>query len=112
MKFYIYTLSLVQTLDNRARLVAELDLSRRPGRAVLSVFVPCTAVVMLSWALFWLDSKQAATRALIGVILLCLLTLILVSKPVEESPASGYATSKDVYAGICGIFLLLAIAGN
>lgn len=99
------------TGERFARFVYELHVERELGYYVFRVIVPLMFIVLMSWAVFWIDPDMAGVQ--IGLAATSILTLIAFMFSLNAIlPRLSYLTRMDVFlfASLALVFLAFAEA--
>lgn len=88
-------------------LEMSLHFKRAANYYIITVYVPSTMVVIISWFSFWVHSKDQLLKSLIC--LFSLTTLSIALTVINNSlPKVAYAKALDVYVGTCMTFIFVA----
>ena len=89
-------------------LRVKLLFARQLSFFIVTVYVPCSMTVSVSWMSFWLDHKAVPARVALGVT-----TLLAMSTPqasIQSSlPPVAYTKAIDVWSGVCVFFVFGAL---
>jgi len=89
-------------------LRVELLFARQLSFFVVTVYVPCTMTVSVSWMSFWLDHKAVPARVALGVT--TLLAMSTTQASIQNSlPPVAYTKAIDVWSGVCVFFVFSAL---
>ena len=89
-------------------LRVELLFVRQLSFFVVTVYVPCTMTVSVSWMSFWLDHKAVPARVALGVT--TLLAMSTTQASIQNSlPPVAYTKAIDVWSGVCVFFVFSAL---
>ena len=87
---------------------AYLRFQRRRGHYLLHVYIPTTAVVMVSWLTFYVKVEMAPARVGLGVT--TLLTIVSINYSLNRGfPPVSYPKAVDVWNFICFFFIFLTL---
>ena len=94
-----------------SELVTELYVERVPTYYVTKVIVPLTLIVMISWAVFWMDCDDLASR--MGISFTGVLTSVAYQFVVSESlPRHIYNTWLDNFVLLSFVMMMLTVFVN
>jgi len=93
--------------ESRARFDYEILVKRQTPYYLWKVFVPLCMIVMVSWAVFWIDPSQMAIQTGIGTGMLLSLIAFLFSLQ-NILPKINYLTRMDVFVYSSLAFVVLA----
>ena len=86
----------------------DLLFARQLSFFVVTVYVPCTMTVSVSWMSFWLDHKAVPARVALGVT--TLLAMSTTQASIQNSlPPVAYTKAIDVWSGVCVFFVFSAL---
>ena len=92
-------------------LTVDLTFKREFSYYLLTIYVPCCMLVIVSWVSFWLDPNAVPARVSLGVT--TLLTMSTQTASINNSlPPVAYTKAIDVWTGVSvfwPFWLLLAI---
>ncbi|XP_071787170.1 gamma-aminobutyric acid receptor subunit alpha-2-like [Asterias amurensis] len=95
-------------IGNRTVLTAEFYLARNAGFFVISTYIPCVLLVVLSWVSFWLNREATPAR-----VALCIMTLLTITTLGWSSravlPKVSYAKAIDWFIVMCFGFVFAAM---
>ena len=75
---------------------------------IVTVYVPCSMTVSVSWMSFWLDHKAVPARVALGVT--TLLAMSTTQASIQNSlPPVAYTKAIDVWSGVCVVFVFSAL---
>jgi len=75
---------------------------------IVTVYVPCSMTVSVSWMSFWLDHKAVPARVALGVT--TLLAMSTTQASIQNSlPPVAYTKAIDVWSGVCVFFVFGAL---
>jgi hypothetical protein len=87
----------------------QLSIRRKSAFYVWKVILPLLLMVILSWAVFWIEANDVATQVQIAVT--TVLTIIAFAFAISGSlPRVPYLTFIDVFFLTCNLFVFIAIA--
>ncbi len=82
--------------------------SRKVGYFVVKVIIPLILIVMMSWAVFWIDPAEGGTQ--IGVATTTMLTLIAFRFAIDTSlPKISYLTRLDTFVMASTVLVFLSL---
>ena len=83
-------------------LKVELILKREFSYYLITIYVPCCMLVIVSWVSFWLDPNAVPARVSLGVT--TLLTMSTQTASINNSlPPVAYTKAIDVWTGACQV---------
>lgn len=89
-------------------LQVELVFARELSYYVVTMYLPCMMIVIVSWFAFWIDHKSAPARVTLGVTTLLAMSTTMAS--IQKSlPPVAYMKAIDVYSGVSVLFVFLAL---
>lgn len=89
-------------------LQVDLMFARQLSFFIVTVYVPCSITVSVSWMSFWLDHKAVPARVSLGVI--TLLAMSSTQASIQNSlPPVAYTKAIDVWSGVCVFFVFSAL---
>ena len=89
-------------------LRVKLLFARQLSFFLVTVYVPCSMTVSVSWMSFWLDHKSAPAR--VALTLTTLLAMSTTTSSINSSlPPVAYTKAIDVWNNICVSFVFLAL---
>ncbi|XP_040565593.1 glutamate-gated chloride channel isoform X1 [Lepeophtheirus salmonis] len=89
-------------------LTVDLTFKREFSYYLLTIYVPCCMLVIVSWVSFWLDPNAVPARVSLGVT--TLLTMSTQTASISNSlPPVAYTKSIDVWTGVCVTFVFSAL---
>merc|ERR1711881_289808 len=75
---------------------------------IVTIYVPCFMIVVVSWFSFWLDYKAVPARVALGVTTLLAMSTTMGS--IQRSlPPVAYTKAVDVWSGVCVFFVFSAL---
>ena len=83
-------------------LEAELKFNRHYFYDVLTVYVPWTMIIVISWSSFWIDPKGPSSAARFMIVTICLLyaSYDAAKLNAEKLPKVSYTKMIDVWTGV------------
>eukprot|EP00094_Tigriopus_californicus_P004292 TCALIF_04138-PA protein Name:"Similar to GluClalpha Glutamate-gated chloride channel (Drosophila melanogaster)" AED:0.22 eAED:0.34 QI:14/0/0/0.8/0.33/0.5/10/0/386 len=101
------TLKLIQASEYSC-LTVDLTFKREFSYYLLTIYVPCCMLVIVSWVSFWLDPNAVPARVSLGVT--TLLTMSTQTASINNSlPPVAYTKAIDVWTGVCVTFVFSAL---
>ena len=89
-------------------LKVELIFKREFSYYLITIYVPCCMLVIVSWVSFWLDPNAVPARVSLGVT--TLLTMSTQTASINNSlPPVAYTKAIDVWTGVCIFFVFGAL---
>jgi len=89
-------------------LQVDLMFARQLSFFIVTVYVPCSMTVSVSWMSFWLDHKAVPARVALGVT--TLLAMSTTQASIQNSlPPVAYTKAIDVWSGVCVFFVFSAL---
>lgn len=89
-------------------LKVELIFKREFSYYLLTIYVPCCMLVIVSWVSFWLDQNAIPARVSLGVT--TLLTMSTQTSGINaQLPPVSYTKAIDVWTGVCQCFVFCAL---
>lgn len=89
-------------------LTVDLTFKREFSYYLLTIYVPCCMLVIVSWVSFWLDPNAVPARVSLGVT--TLLTMSTQTASINNSlPPVAYTKAIDVWTGVCVTFVFSAL---
>jgi len=89
-------------------LQVDLMFARQLSFFVVTIYVPCSMTVTVSWFSFWLDHKAVPARVALGVT--TLLAMSTTQASIQNSlPPVAYTKAIDVWSGVCVFFVFSAL---
>jgi len=89
-------------------LRVKLLFARQLSFFIVTVYVPCSMTVSVSWMSFWLDHKAVPARVALGVT--TLLAMSTTQASIQNSlPPVAYTKAIDVWTGVCVFFVFGAL---
>jgi len=89
-------------------LTVDLTFKREFSYYLLTIYVPCCMLVIVSWVSFWLDPNAVPARVSLGVT--TLLTMSTQTASINNSlPPVAYTKAIDVWTGVCVFFVFSAL---
>jgi len=89
-------------------LKVELIFKREFSYYMLTIYVPCCMLVIVSWVSFWLDQNAIPARVSLGVT--TLLTMSTQTSGINaQLPPVSYTKAIDVWTGVCQCFVFCAL---
>ena len=80
---------------------AELKFNRLYSYEILTVYVPWTMIIVISWSSFWIDPKGPSSAARFMIVTICLLYASYdASKLNSKLPKVAYTKMIDVWTGV------------
>lgn len=91
-----------------ASFSVELDATRHTSHFWIKVLIPLVLIVMMSWAVFWIEPTDASTQ--MGVAVTAMLTLIAYRFAIDgEVPRLPYLTRLDAFVLTSTVLVFLSI---
>jgi len=98
----------VTTTGEYSCLRVKLLFARQLSFFLVTVYVPCSMTVSVSWMSFWLDHKSAPAR--VALTITTLLAMSTTTSSINSSlPPVAYTKAIDVWNNICVSFVFLAL---
>lgn len=92
--------------ENYSMLAQEFIFERRMIHSLLTVYIPSSLVVTLSWLQFWFDVEAVPGRMSLGIMsTLTIMTQIL----TNYEKAGNHVTAVDIWLFVCLIMVFLAL---
>ena len=89
-------------------LTVDLTFKREFSYYLLTIYVPCCMLVIVSWVSFWLDPNAVPARVSLGVT--TLLTMSTQTASINNSlPPVAYTKAIDVWTGVRSCYILVHI---
>ena len=89
-------------------LKVDLVFARELSFYILTIYIPCFMIVLVSWFSFWLDYKAVPARVALGVTTLLAMSTTMGS--IQRSlPPVAYTKAVDVWSGVCVFFVFSAL---
>lgn len=89
-------------------LRVELTFARQLSFFIVTIYVPCFMIVVVSWFSFWIDHKAVPARVSLGVT--TLLAMSTTQASINSSlPPVAYTKAIDVWSGVCVTFVFGAL---
>jgi len=89
-------------------LRVDLVFARELSFYIVTIYVPCFMIVVVSWFSFWLDYKAVPARVGLGVTSLLAMSTTMAS--IQKSlPPVAYTKAVDVWSGVCVFFVFSAL---
>lgn len=89
-------------------LKVDLAFQRKFSYYLLTIYIPCDMLVVVSWVSFWLDANAIPARVSLGVT--TLLTMATQTTGINNSlPPVSYTKAIDVWTGVCLTFVFTAL---
>jgi len=89
-------------------LRVDLVFARELSFYIVTIYVPCFMIVVVSWFSFWLDYKAVPARVALGVTTLLAMSTTMAS--IQRSlPPVAYTKAVDVWSGACVFFVFSAL---
>merc|ERR1711902_484797 len=89
-------------------LRVDLVFARELSFYIVTIYVPCFMIVVVSWFSFWLDYKAVPARVALGVT--TLLAMSTTQASIQNSlPPVAYTKAIDVWSGVCVFFVFGAL---
>merc|ERR1719510_1772202 len=89
-------------------LQVDLMFARQLSFFIVTVYIPCSMTVSVSWLSFWLDHKAVPARVALGVT--TLLAMSTTQASIQNSlPPVAYTKAIDVWSGVCVFFVFSAL---
>ena len=86
-------------------LTVDLTFKREFSYYLLTIYVPCCMLVIVSWVSFWLDPNAVPARVSLGVT--TLLTMSTQTASINNSlPPVAYTKAIDVWTGVSGKMII------
>ena len=89
-------------------LSVNIVIARELSFYILTIYIPCFMIVLVSWFSFWLDYKAVPARVALGVTTLLAMSTTMGS--IQRSlPPVAYTKAVDVWSGVCVFFVFSAL---
>ena len=89
-------------------LLVNIVIARELSFYILTIYIPCFMIVLVSWFSFWLDYKAVPARVALGVTTLLAMSTTMGS--IQRSlPPVAYTKAVDVWSGVCVFFVFSAL---
>ena len=89
-------------------LLVKIVIARELSFYILTIYIPCFMIVLVSWFSFWLDYKAVPARVALGVT--TLLAMSTTQASIQNSlPPVAYTKAIDVWSGVCVVFVFSAL---
>jgi len=89
-------------------LQVDLTFARELSFYLVTIYIPCFMIVIVSWFSFWLDHKAVPARVSLGVTTLLAMSTTMGS--IQRSlPPVAYTKAIDVWTGFCVFFVFSAL---
>ncbi|XP_071748632.1 glutamate-gated chloride channel isoform X3 [Lepeophtheirus salmonis] len=89
-------------------LRVEITFARQLSFYVLTIYIPCFMIVLVSWMSFWIDHKAVPARVSLGIT--TLLAMSTTQASINSSlPPVAYTKAIDVWCGVCVTFVFSAL---
>jgi len=89
-------------------LQVDLLFRREFSYYLITIYIPCCMLVIVSWVSFWLDANAVPARVSLGVT--TLLTMATQTTGINNSlPPVSYTKAIDVWTGVCLTFVFTAL---
>ena len=86
----------------------DLTFARELSFYLVTIYIPCFMIVLVSWFSFWLDYKAVPARVALGVTTLLAMSTTMGS--IQRSlPPVAYTKAVDVWSGVCVFFVFSAL---
>ncbi|XP_023331534.1 glutamate-gated chloride channel [Eurytemora carolleeae] len=86
----------------------DLTFARELSFYIVTIYIPCFMIVVVSWFSFWLDYKAVPARVALGVTTLLAMSTTMGS--IQRSlPPVAYTKAIDVWTGFCVFFVFSAL---
>ena len=94
--------SIFSNLGVYSFLEAELKFNRLYSYDILTVYVPWTMIIAISWSSFWIDPKGPSSVARFMIVTICLLyaSYDAAKLNTEKLPKVSYTKMIDVWTGV------------
>ncbi len=102
-----YSLGSSTKMGYFSSIFVDFTFQRQSTIYLLTVFIPCSMFMMLSWISFWLGPSVPARLSLTLTLLLTITTQIQGAN--QNLPQVSYIKAMDVWTGFCTIMGALAI---
>jgi len=90
-------------------LSLDLTMTRHSSYQVLTIYIPYTMVIVVSYSVFWLHQTNSLAR--LGISLCSLLTVAAKSALINMAlPPVSYTKVVDIWTGVCTMFLFLVFS--
>lgn len=94
--------------SNYTNLGVNITFSRLLTSSLLTIYIPSTLIVSLSWVSFWIDVQGIPGRISLGIMsVLTVITQILDIR--KNMPPVSYVTAIDIWLFICLIAVFLSL---
>merc|ERR1711988_209486 len=98
----------ITTTGEYSCLQVDLMFARQLSFFIVTVYIPCSMTVSVSWLSFWLDHKAVPARVALGVT--TLLAMSTTQASIQNSlPPVAYTKAIDVWSGVCVFFVFSAL---
>jgi len=85
-----------------------LTFARQLSFFIVTIYIPCFMIVIVSWMSFWIDHKAVPARVSLGVT--TLLAMSTTQASINSSlPPVAYTKAIDVWSGVCVTFVFGAL---
>ena len=92
-------------------LTVDLTFKREFSYYLLTIYIPCCMLVIVSWVSFWLDPNAVPARVSLGVT--TLLTMSTQTASINNSlPPVAYTKAIDVWTGVRHLINCLTMFGS
>merc|ERR1711981_772766 len=89
-------------------LRVEFIFARQLSFFIVTIYIPCFMIVIVSWMSFWIDHKAVPARVALGVT--TLLAMSTTQASIQNSlPPVAYTKAIDVWSGVCVFFVFGAL---
>lgn len=89
-------------------LRVKLTFARQLSFFIVTIYIPCFMIVIVSWMSFWIDYKAVPARVSLGVT--TLLAMSTTQASINSSlPPVAYTKAIDVWSGVCVTFVFGAL---
>ncbi|XP_020904427.1 gamma-aminobutyric acid receptor subunit alpha-5 isoform X2 [Exaiptasia diaphana] len=96
------------TIGNYSTISVEFTFQRRLGYFLIQIYAPDIFIVMLSWIVFWMDSRDIGNRMALGIT--TILTIMFLMGSINESmPKVSYPKALDWYLIVSFVFIFCSL---
>ena len=108
ISFLLLSIRIVSLAGEYSCLKVDLVFARELSFYILTIYIPCFMIVLVSWFSFWLDYKAVPARVALGVT--TLLAMSTTQASIQNSlPPVAYTKAIDVWSGVCVFFVFSAL---
>lgn len=92
------------------RLTYYIEAKRNPRYYLLTMFLPMSLIIFMSWTVFWLQPNNADNAARIGISTASIFSLLALRFSIRLSlPAVSYLTRADLFVIGCTLLVFVAL---